>query len=384
MPAAISSATSTSPPGNRQSWGALHGAAAALAIASAADKFSGLTVVLANSAESANTLQNELGFFSRDSIKSPVLQLPDWETLPYDIFSPHQDIISERLATLFRLPDLDHGILVVPVTTSLHRLAPTEFIAGNSFLYEVGQQLDLDALRRQLQRSGYRNVDTVQEHGEYAIRGALIDIFPMGSALPIRIDLFDDEIETLRSFDPETQCTLEKTLSIEILPAREFPHGDQGVKTFLDNWHLQFDVDPRNCQIYQDIKSGILPNGIEYYLPLFFDNCASLFDHLPAHTQIFAERGINQSAENFWHEVRDRHTEYGVDPERPLLAPQQLFIPVEEWFGALGEVCWGFSGAEGKACLGLQFGEFSKSNAERFDHYLDRLKREAKTEASAA
>jgi transcription-repair coupling factor (superfamily II helicase) len=336
MPSAILSATSTRSPGNRQSWGDLHGAAAALAIVSAADKFSGLTVVLANSAESANTLQNELIFFSRDSNKNAVLQLPDWETLPYDTFSPHQDIISERLATLYRLPNLEHGLLVVPITTALHRLAPTEFIAGNSFLYNVGQTLDTDALRRQLQRSGYHNVDTVQEHGEYAFRGALIDIFPMGSTLPIRIDLFDDEIETLRSFDPETQRTLEKTSSIEILPAREFPHGDLGIKTFLDNWHLQFDADPRTCQVYQDIKAGILPNGIEYYLPLFFNHCASLFDHLPANTQIFTERGINQAAENFWHEVRERHVEYGVDPNRPLLEPKLLFIPVEEWFKELG------------------------------------------------
>ena len=270
----MSSATSTSlkslfvepahKPSDRRQWNDLHGAAAALAIISAAEAYDGLTIILANSAKSAATLENELSFFSTDSEALPILHFPDWETLPYDLFSPHQDIISERLATLYRLPKLRKGILVVPVTTAMHRLAPPDFVAGNSFIYKVGETLDINALRQQLQLAGYRSVDTVHEHGEYAVRGALIDVYPMGSNLPIRIDLFGDEIETLRSFDPETQRTAEKVTEIELLPGREFPHSDIGIKHFLDHWHQQFDVDPRACQIYQDIKSGMLPNGIEY------------------------------------------------------------------------------------------------------------------------
>ncbi|RLA45693.1 MAG: transcription-repair coupling factor [Gammaproteobacteria bacterium] len=338
MPSATLSAIPASAPGDRRQWSGLHGAASALAIVSAAKEFDGLTLVIANSAKSAATLQNELCFFSAGSDDLPILHFPDWETLPYDLFSPHQDIISERLATLYRLPNLRKGILVVPVTTTMHRLAPPQFIAGNSFVYKIGEKLDIGALRQQLQFAGYRCVDTVCEHGEYAVRGALIDVFPMGSTLPIRIDLFDDEIETLRSFDPETQLTAEKVSAIKLLPGREFPRGDDGIKRFLDNWHLQFDVDPRACQVYQDTRSGILSNGIEYYLPLFFDECATLFDHLPSNTMLFTEQGINEAAQSFWHEANDRYINYGVDPARPLLKPSKVFIPVEEWFATLGKL----------------------------------------------
>ncbi len=355
MSSAISSSTSlanlsvnpATKPGDRRQWSGLDGAAGTLAMITAAEAHDGLTIILANSARSAATLENEFSFFSANNIcqddsgdtngSLPVLHFPDWETLPYDLFSPHQDIISERLATLYRLPGLAKGILVVPITTAMHRLAPPEFVAGNSFIYKVGGSLDINALRQQLQLAGYRNVDTVSEHGEYAVRGALIDVFPMGSKLPIRIDLFGDEIETLRSFDPETQRTAEKVSSIDLLPGREFPHNTDGIKRFLDSWHDQFDVDPRACQIYQDIKAGMLPNGIEYYLPLFFDRCATLFDYLPGNTLVFAEAGINEAAQNFWHETNERYTEYGVDPTRPLLKPRQVFVPVEEWFSALGK-----------------------------------------------
>ncbi len=341
----------SSNPADRRRWGSLHGSAGALAIASAAKAHEGLTLVLTNSARSAARLENEFSFFtasssntdsttstSRPTASLPVLHFPDWETLPYDLFSPHQDIISERLATLHRLPTLDRGILVVPVTTAMHRLAPTQFVAGNSFSYQVGGRLDIDALRQQLQLAGYRNVDTVHDHGEYAVRGALIDVFPMGSNLPIRIDLFGDEIDTLRSFDPETQLTAKILSAIELLPGREFPYNNEGIKHFLDNWHMQFDVDPRACQVYQDIKSGILPNGIEYYLPLFFEHCANLFDYLPDNTLVFAEDGINEAAQTFWREANERYTEYGVDPTRPLLKPAQVFIPVEEWFSVLSKL----------------------------------------------
>ena len=327
-------------PGERRTWQHLQGAAQALALVTAARAHPGITLILSASAKSAATLANECVFFrgetEAEAENLPIVQFPDWETLPYDLFSPHEDIISERLATLYRLPRLERGIVIVPVTTAMHRLAPPAFIAGNSFVYRTGDTVDISALRRQLQLAGYHNVDTVREHGEYAVRGALIDVYPMGASLPVRIDLFGDEIETLRRFDPESQLSTEKIPAIELLPGREFPHSDAGIKHFLDNWHDEFDVDPSACTVYQDVKAGLLPGGIEYYLPLFFEHCASLFDYLPDETLVFTEANINEAVQHFWHEVNERYSEYGVDPRRPLLKPARVFMPVEEWFSALG------------------------------------------------
>ncbi|MGY8830475.1 MAG: transcription-repair coupling factor, partial [Pseudomonadales bacterium] len=210
----------------------------------------------------------------------PVLHFPDWETLPYDLFSPHQDIISQRIAALYRLPELKHGVLVVPITTALHRLAPKRFLLGSSLVMQVSQQLDVNQMRGNLEAAGYRCVDTVYEHGEFAVRGALIDLFPMGSSQPYRIDLFDDEIETLRTFDPETQRSIDKVESIKLLPAREFPLEKKAVTDFRGRFRERFDVDFRRCPIYQDLSTGITPAGIEYYLPLFFEETATLFDYL--------------------------------------------------------------------------------------------------------
>jgi transcription-repair coupling factor (superfamily II helicase) len=191
-----------------------------LAIAEAASAAKRFTLLLTADSQNAERLQQELSFFAPDL---PVLHFPDWETLPYDLFSPHQDIISQRISALYRLPELKHGVLVVPITTALHRLAPKRFLLGSSLVLDAGQKLDVNDMRTRLEAAGYRCVDTVYEHGEFAVRGALIDLFPMGSDQPFRIDLFDDEIETLRTFDPETQRSIDKVESIKLLPAREFP-----------------------------------------------------------------------------------------------------------------------------------------------------------------
>lgn len=213
----------------KQTWGNLPGAALSLAIAEAASSAGRFTLLLTADSQAADRLEQELRFFAPDL---PVLPFPDWETLPYDLFSPHQDIISQRIASLYRLPELSHGILVVPVTTALHRLAPTRFLLGSSLVLDVGQTIDVEQMRLRLEASGYRCVDTVYEHGEFAVRGALIDLFPMGSKLPYRIDLFDDEIETLRTFDPETQRSIDKVDSVRLLPAREFPMQKEEVTRF--------------------------------------------------------------------------------------------------------------------------------------------------------
>jgi transcription-repair coupling factor (superfamily II helicase) len=316
----------------KQHWGNLPGAALSLAIAEAASAVQRFTLLLTADSQSAERLEQELAFFAPSL---PVLHFPDWETLPYDLFSPHQDIISQRIAALYRLPELKHGVLVVPITTALHRLAPTRFLLGSSLVLDVGQKLDVDEMRLRLEAAGYRCVDTVYEHGEFAVRGALIDLFPMGSEQPFRIDLFDDEIETLRTFDPETQRSIDKVESIKLLPAREFPLEKKAVTDFRGRFRERFDVDFRRCPIYQDLATGITPAGIEYYLPLFFEETATLFDYLPADTQVFSLPGVEKAAEHFWSDARSRYEERRVDPERPLLPPADIFLPVEDCFARL-------------------------------------------------
>ncbi|WP_313309258.1 transcription-repair coupling factor [Stutzerimonas nitrititolerans] len=316
----------------KQTWGNLPGAALSLAIAESASSAKRFTLLLTADSQSAERLKEELAFFAPEL---PVLHFPDWETLPYDVFSPHQDIISQRIAALYQLPELTHGVLVVPITTALHRLAPKRFLLGSSLVLDVGQKLDVEQMRSRLEAAGYRCVDTVYEHGEFAVRGALIDLFPMGSALPYRIDLFDDEIETLRTFDPENQRSIEKVDSVRLLPAREFPVKKESVTGFRARFRERFDVDFRRCPVYQDLSTGITPAGIEYYLPLFFDETSTLFDYLPEDTQVFSLPGIEQAAEQFWKDVRNRFEERRVDPERPLLPPTDLFVPVEDCFARL-------------------------------------------------
>ena len=224
---------------------------------------------------------------------------------------------------------------MVPLPTLLHRLAPIDFIASRTFSYKVGEELDRDQLKQQLSRACYQRVDTVYEHGEYAFRGSLIDIFPMGAKQPLRIDLLDDEIESLRLFDAESQRTTETISQIQLLPAREFPLDKQASNLFLNNWHEYFDGDSSKCPIYRDISEGIAPQGIEYYLSLFFDNTATLFDYLPDKTQLFNHVGIEQAAETFWQDVRGRYEEHSVDPDRPILPPNKLFLAVDELFGQI-------------------------------------------------
>ncbi len=321
-------------PGSRTAIGPFFGAAEARCIAELASR-EHLTVVITPDTSSALTLERELPFFLL--APTEILAFPDWETLPYDNFSPHQDIVSERLRTLYRLPALQTGILIVPISTLMHRLPPTEYIAGSSLLLEQGESLDLASFRRNLERNGYRNVESVYEHGEFALRGSLFDIFPMGSTLPYRIDLFDDEIDSLRTFDPETQRTLDKVTRVELLPAREFPLDRSAVSRFQMNWYESFDVDHDNCPSYVEVSAGRCPPGCEYYLPLFFDRCDSLFDYLPANVAVIASGDHHTAAQRFWQDANSRHVEYGIDPRHPLLPPPSCFIPVEELYQQLGQ-----------------------------------------------
>ncbi|WP_052417679.1 transcription-repair coupling factor [Cellvibrio mixtus] len=326
-------------PGNRQSWGQLHGSAQSLAIVNAALTYKGLSLVITADTSTAIRLESELSFFAKNQEHLAVLHLADWETLPYDTISPHQDIISERLSTLYKLPSIKQGILIVPITTLLQRLMPQSYLIGNSLMVSVGEQIDTNQLRQNLERAGYHCVNTVYEHGEFAVRGSLMDIYPMGSHQPYRIDLFDDEIESLRTFDPETQLTIDKVEKIQLLPAKEFPLNKTGINLFKQQWLERFDVNHKACPVFQDISAGISPPGIEYYLPLFFDACSTLFDYLPQNTQVYALGDIEKSAENFWVELLRRYESRRVDPLRPLLAPRDIYLAIDEVFGHLKNYC---------------------------------------------
>lgn len=324
--------------GDRRRWGQLHGSTRALSIASSARRHQSLTVVITASSAMAAEIEAELEFFlgrGDSSTELPLLQLPDWETLPYDYFSPHEDIISERLRTLYQLPLTSRGILIVPVTTLLHRLCPPSYLQQNSLVLERGQQLELSEMSHRLQSAGYRHVETVYEHGEYAVRGSLLDIYPMGSSLPYRIDLFDDEVESLRTFDPDNQRTREQIDAIQLLPAREYPLDKAGIARFRDQWHATFDVDHRACQLYQEVSAGAAPAGIEYYLPLFFEEPSTLFDYLPEQSLIFTVGDLESAANKFWDEASRRYESRRVDPERPILPPASIFLGNDGLFRAL-------------------------------------------------
>lgn len=322
-------------PGDRKYIGQAQGSASGFVIKDAADRFDGFTLVITNDSIQANRLFEEVSFFRSDNTELEILSFPDWETLPYDTFSPHQDIISERIATLNRLPTLKRGILIVPLSTLMHRTAPADFIAANCFDLKVGDCINPDNLRKQLADAGYHAVESVLEHGEFAIRGSIIDLFPTGSDHPYRIELFDDEIETLRTFDPETQRSIEQINAINLLPAKEFPFDSRAIRDFKLRWRERFDVDYRQCPIYTNISDGLTSPGIEYYLPLFFDECSSIFANLPEQTQIFVDSGLENAAENFAAEVAERHEQRRYDITNPVLSPSELFLSTSELFAEL-------------------------------------------------
>lgn len=326
-------------PGQRTHWGQLYGCSDALAIAQAAQHADAPVVVITPDTPSAVRLEYAIRFFlkqNNDHSDLPVITFPDWETLPYDVFSPHQDIISDRLATLARLPTLTCGVLVAPVATLLHRLAPKGFLEANCFLIDVGQKLDLNAMRTRLDAAGYRCVSQVIEHGEFAVRGSIIDLFPMGNTQPFRIELFDDEIETIRTFDPETQRSIDKVDNIRLLPAREFPFTKEAITHFRQGYRVQFEGDPQASTIYHEVSNGNTPPGIEYYLPLFFEATHSLFDYLQENCIVMTTEGTQDAVSAFWSDVEQRFEQGRHDVTRPLLPPNRLFLRENEFFECIG------------------------------------------------
>jgi transcription-repair coupling factor (superfamily II helicase) len=306
------------------SWALPHGASAGLALSNAVTQNNQPFLVIAPDSLSAAHILEELNFFSGKP--DEILNFPDWETLPYDHFSPHQDIISERLTAMYRLPQMQRGVIVTTISTIMQRLAPQEFLDGHSFVLKCGDKLNQDILRTRLANAGYQNVSQVREHGEFAIRGSIIDLFPMGSEEPFRIDLFDDEVETIKVFSPESQRTTESMDEVYLLPAKEVPMTEAGIEKFRQEFRNAFDGNPLHCMTYQDVSEGICPPGIEYYLPLFFDHTATLFDYLPKNTVIVSVGAADKHAKEFWHEIETRYEQNRYDTSRPLLQPDKLFL----------------------------------------------------------
>ncbi|CAG2130220.1 transcription-repair coupling factor [Cupriavidus plantarum] len=289
-----------------------------------------LAVVCANATD-AQRLAEEIPWFAPEL---RVRLLPDWETLPYDSFSPHQDLVSERLATLHDIQGGQCDVMIVPASTALYRLAPPAFLAAYTFFFKQGERLDESALKAQFTLAGYEHVSAVMRPGEYSVRGGLIDLYPMGSALPYRIDLFGDEIETIRAFDPDTQRSLYPVKEVRLLPGREFPLDDAARTAFRGRWREVFEGDPTKSPIYKDIGNGVPSAGIEYYLPLFFESSATVFDYLPADTQLAFSGNVDDAIRRFWADTTQRYTFMRHDRERPLLPPSDLFLSEEQFFVA--------------------------------------------------
>ncbi|WP_281560556.1 transcription-repair coupling factor [Thalassomonas sp. RHCl1] len=319
---------------DKKVWSNLVGSSSALAIYHGAKNAGSPVLLITYDTPSALRLEQELLSLNFDNSLSVCL-FPDWETLPYDSFSPHQDIISQRLSTLYQLSRLEQGIVIVPVTTLMQRLAPKQYLDANSLVIKKGDKKDLHQLRQELEASGYRHVDQVMEHGEFSARGAILDLFPMGSTSPFRLDFFDDEIDEIRLFDPDSQRSSDKINDINLLPAHEFPIDQAGINLFRSQYRELFSGTIDKESVYHKVSGGILPAGIEYYLPLFFQQTSTLCDYLSAQTLVMLYGDIDQALNHHWGDIKHRYEERRYDRSRPLVPPEQLFLGSEELYSAL-------------------------------------------------
>lgn len=315
-------------------WGQLQGSSPALCIAQAQAQYNGPIVLITADTPSALKLEKELAFFMADD-NVPIILFPDWETLPYDTFSPHQDIVSQRLETLFRFTQQVDGIFIVPINTLMQRLAPTDYLAKYLLMLNKGDTLDRDQFRRNLEQAGYLHVSQVMSHSEFSVRGSIIDLFPMGSDKPFRIDLFDDEVDSIRFFDTETQRSGDAVDKIRLLPAREFPTDKAALNLFRQQFLEKFDANNAQESVFSQVTKGTMPSGVEYYLPLFFEATATLFDYLHPKSLLLLHGDVQDASEFFWADVQERYEQYRYNPARPFLPPEDLFLPINELFGAI-------------------------------------------------
>lgn len=320
--------------GDKKFNGNLPGASLALAIAELANQHKSHTILAVPDPQTALRLLNETEQF----IQGDIAMFPDWETLPYDHFSPHQEIISERIARLYQLPNLGKGITIVPVSTLLQRQSPRSFLLQHTLMVKRGDRFSLEKLRLQLEHSGYRHVDQVFSPGEYASRGSILDLFPMGSQVPYRFDFFDDEIDTIRTFDPENQRSIDEIDNVCLLPAHEFPTAETAIEEFRSRWRQRFEARREPESVYMQVTKGTWPAGIEYWQPLFFDHTETLFDYLPEGSQIITVGSLEPAIDQFLSDTAYRYDQRKIDPLRPLLPPEELWLKKDELFGLLKTV----------------------------------------------
>lgn len=319
-------------PSDVRQLGQLTSSACALECAEIIERHLGPVMLITPNRQTGLQLEDELEAFT----SHPISILPDWETLPYDHFSPHQSIISDRLACLYQLPGRDRGAIIVPVNTLMQRVCPYAFLHRHALFLKKNQPLSLDMLRVQLDKAGYLSVNQVIKHGEFSIRGGLLDLYPMGSEAPYRIDFFDNTIDSLRVFDVDTQRTLSEIEQINLLPAHEFPIDKSAIELFRSQWRQQFEIRRDPEHIYQQVSKNILPAGIEYWQPLFFSApLDTLFDYLSSRILLINIGDIKTAAEVFWKDIHQRYEHRRIDPMRPLLTPNKLWLSVPELFAAL-------------------------------------------------
>lgn len=318
---------------DKKQWANLHGSSASIAIYFAAANTKSLTLLVTEDTATALKLEHEL--LSINDQDLDICLFPDWETLPYDSFSPHQDIISQRLQTLYRLSRMSKGIVIVPAHTLIHRIAPKQYIEANSLLIKTGDKKDLHQMRVELETSGYRAVEQVLEHGEFSARGAILDLYPMGNNTPYRLDFFDDEIDSIRTFDVDDQRSKDTIANIELLPAHEFPTDKAAIELFRSQYRELLKANNDKDSVYHHVSKNILPAGIEYYLPLFFEQTETLFDYLPLNTQVLIHGDIDKNLEQFNLDAQYRYEDRRYDPLRPLLPPDKLFLTREQLFSTL-------------------------------------------------
>ena len=306
-----------------------------------------LKVVLTQDAEQALRLQTAWLFFRPHDT---AVFLPDWETLPYERFSPHQDLVSERLSALWQIKSGAADVLFVPVATAMQKLPPVPFLAGRTFWLKTGQTLDIGRLKSDLVDAGYNHVSHVVAAGEFAVRGGIVDLFPMGSEMPYRIDLFDDEIDSIKTFDTETQRTISPVSEIRLLPAHEFPTDSEAQKIFRSRFREEIDGNPNDAAVYKAVSNGHFGAGVEYYLPLFFENeLETLFDYIGEDALFVSLGDVNAEANRFWSDVKARYAMAQGDETYPPLLPQHLYLSNDVFAGRLknyGQVLPDVSGKE--------------------------------------
>ncbi len=320
------------------SWTNLHGASLGLAVAEAAQQHQGLILLVLDDPRQLHIIETEIRFFLNEDQDNPdttssdlsIIHFPSWECLPYDVFSPHQDITSERLRLLSRLQSPMRGVLLTTAENLIQRLPPIDYVVGHSFSIGRGDNISINLLRERLTSANYVNVTQVISPGEFAVRGGLIDIFPSGANTPFRLDLFDDEIESVRYFDPDSQRSSGQTDRIELLPAREFPMTEPGITHFRQAFRRIFEGDPRKQIVYNEVSDGNTPAGTEFFFPLFFERTATLFDYLPENTLWIHENSLTDNNLTRWAEIKDRYTNANYDPQRKVLPPDMIYLEPEQ------------------------------------------------------